>query len=312
MTRVATRSALLIAVSVCCWGQPDRITCSLPVNAVTWKPGLPAAGALATIFCSGTFALPEGTHAADLSSPLPYTMGGVLVTVNHGSAPILYVSITQGPIRQAAQINFQVPAERNSTLSGSFDRGGAMGIGVGLASAVLDGSTGEPGLLDQRASAGFLGDADGYAIARHASDDSVVTRDNPAHPGEEIIVYGNGFFSVWPPAPIGYPTPSQPAFKYRSMLVFENNLYLQGPPAPAPGGPASGALGTYANTPAVKITYEALAAGQIGIQQIHFIVPAGQKPGDWALFFNRGTCPQSGLICQSPGVSSDYVKLPVR
>ena len=55
----------------------------------------------------------------------------------------------------------------------------------------------------------------------------------------------------------------------------------------------------------------------IGVEQINFVVPSNQAPGDWALFYNIGTCDASGA-CENPGFfasaasSSPYVKLPVR
>jgi uncharacterized protein (TIGR03437 family) len=60
------------------------------------------------------------------------------------------------------------------------------------------------------------------------------------------------------------------------------------------------------------MTFRGLAPNQIGVQQIDFIVPANQQPGDWALFFNVGSCPDRGGPCANQGSSSAYVKLPVR
>jgi hypothetical protein len=57
-----------------------------------------------------------------------------------------------------------------------------------------------------------------------------------------------------------------------------------------------------------------LAPGMIGVEQINFVVPANQAPGDWALFVNIGSCPDGrGNKCHPQGASSSpYVKLPVR
>ena len=55
----------------------------------------------------------------------------------------------------------------------------------------------------------------------------------------------------------------------------------------------------------------------IGVEQINFVVPSNQAPGNWALFYNVGTCDLNG-VCESPGFfaspasSSPYVLLPVQ
>ena len=40
---------------------------------------------------------------------------------------------------------------------------------------------------------GFFSDATGFAISQHTSDISPVATANPAHPGETITVYADGF-----------------------------------------------------------------------------------------------------------------------
>jgi hypothetical protein len=151
----------------------------------------------------------------------------------------------------------------------------------------------------------------GFAIARHASDSSAVTAENPARAGEMIIAYANDFFRVWPPPPIGVPVPEQPQFQFISELatVFRiaRFLYLQDYPQPDARG------NTWTSTPALQITFAGLAVGQIGVEEIRFVVPADKQPGDWALFFNSGSCPDGrGNQCSVFGSSSPYVKLPVR
>ena len=43
---------------------------------------------------------------------------------------------------------------------------------------------------------GFFSDATGFAISQHTSDISPVATANPAHPGETITVYADGFYQV--------------------------------------------------------------------------------------------------------------------
>src|SRR5579872_3412572 len=74
-----------------------------------------------------------------------------------------------------------------------------------------------------------------------------------------------------------------------------------------------GGIGSCASSPALNVTFEGLAPGFVGVEQIQFVVPANQQPGDWALFFNIGTdingnCPTGH---ETPS-SGPYVKIPVR
>jgi uncharacterized protein (TIGR03437 family) len=62
------------------------------------------------------------------------------------------------------------------------------------------------------------------------------------------------------------------------------------------------------------VTFEGLAPGMTGVEQINFVVPASQQAGNWALFFNVGSCPNGGGAgtCSPSGGSSPYALLPVQ
>jgi uncharacterized protein (TIGR03437 family) len=280
------------------WPQPkiDAV-----VNAASFQPGLPAGGSLATAFCSNlthTGSTKPGIYIA--SSPVPYELGGLSVSVNGARAPILAVVITSSGAVWNAQINFQVPLERNVSVRNSRFPG-SMGAG----------QSGLEPLPDLPQWGGFFSDANGYAIAQHASDYSPVTPENPAHPGETIIAYANDFFTVWPPPPIGSPVPPQPLFQILKLtgVYFPGYVYLQNYPTLDFHG------NSWASTRALETPFLGLAPGMIGVEQINFVVPANQQPGDWALFFNAGSCPDGSPTpgkCGLNGSSSPYVKLPVR
>jgi len=282
------------------------------VNAASFLPGLPGGGSLATIFCSGVVGVKPGTYVAS-GSPLPYVLGGLSVTINTGLAPMLAVVIDSSG---NAQVNFQMPMERDVSFYPTA--GQYTGDLTACGGAVM---TQFPVPSEWGA---FFADANGYAIAQHASDYSLVTPQNPAHPGETLVVYADDFFPVWPPPPIGFQTPSEPLFQILppSQVYFPYQvgsrfayLYLQTYPQPICmiGG---GCNNSFANTPALTVTFEGLASGQIGVEQINFVVPSDQQPGDWALFFNLGSCPDGsgppGRCGPGYGSSSPYVKLPVR
>ncbi len=288
------------------------------VNSASWQSGLPAGGALATAFVSGLPGLTPGTYVAPPSQPLPYTLAGVTAIVNNDYAPLLAVIVPSDPSANV-QVNFQVPLSANaSQLSGHFwipygipqdGYAGYISIGLGTDRAAQSPA---PAMPDW---GGFFSDASGYAIAIHASDSSPVTAQNPARPGESIIAYADGFFLAWPPPPIAVPVPLQGTYPIGDVPISGGtaNLYLQTYPTPitvcSPSPPPC--PGSVTNTPALKVDSTALAAGAVGVEQIKFEVPSNQKPGNWALFFNAGSCPDGSGLCSNTASSSPYVLLPV-
>jgi hypothetical protein len=86
MTRTFTLLAVLAAVFQDAWAQPNIVAV---VNSASFQSGLPAGGALATVFVSGLAGLKPGTFTAPASQPLPHTLGGVSVVLNNDYAPLL-------------------------------------------------------------------------------------------------------------------------------------------------------------------------------------------------------------------------------
>jgi uncharacterized protein (TIGR03437 family) len=282
------------------WAQP-KITAV--VDAATFLPGLPRGGALATVFCSGVSATP-GTYVAPVGLPLPNALAGFYVGINGADAPILSVAVTASGGTKYAQINFQVPLERNVSDDPKYP---------GYLGSCGDRLT----RLPYWPAASFYADAKRNAIAQHASDYSLVTPQNPAHPGETIVAYANDAYGVWPPPPLGYPTPAQPLFEapFESTPNFPvpyptsgGYLYLQDPPWSDFYGNLHGL-----NTLPLKILFAGMAPGMVGVQQVNFVVPASQKPGTWTLFFS-GACPpgyNGPLGCPFIVAVPPWVNLPV-
>lgn len=284
------------------------------VNSASFQRGLPAGGALATAFVAGLTALTPGTYVPQASQPLPHSLGGVTVSVNNDFAPLLAVIVPSDPSVNV-QINFQVPPSANTSLLYEYfgvgpSYGGYVSVSDGVHNAVQSGTGNVPQW------GGFFSGANGYAIALHASDSSSVTSQNPAHAGESIIVYADGFFLTWPPPPIAVPVPAQVTFQPDySLEASPGSLFLQAYPNPASTcapnpGPCVGSL---PNTPALTINFMSLATGSVGVEKINFVVPSNQQSGNWALFFNRCTN-GSGLPASCGGASGDsspYVLLPV-
>ncbi len=318
-------AAALIAAAPHAVPQSVKIKIEAIVNAASFQPGLPDGGSLATIFCSGldsSLTGQAGTVIAPASSPLPTQLAGVQVSINGAPAPILAVVIPQAGDPTNAQINFQVPIERNVSLTTNVGMAGTLSVVVQNASTpvatdtltTLPTPSEDTRLFTGVLPGGFFSDANGYAIALHASDLSLVTLQNPAHQGETITAYANDFFPVWPPPPIGFPTPPEPLFELLPGAITGIGSpyfpYLQTYVKPIPQNPAT----FYALTPALKVTFQGLAPGMVGVEQISFVVPEHQQPGDWPLFFNVGSCPDGSGCCNGCGgsLSSAYVNLPVR
>jgi len=291
------------------------------VNSASFQSGLPTGGALATVYVSGLTALTPGTYLASFSQPLPHTLGGVTVTVDNDHAPLLAVIVPSDPTVNV-QINFQVPLSANaSLLYAYFGLGpvylGYLSVSDGVSHAVAT-TTQTTGPL--RYWGGFFSEANSNAVARHASDSSLVTPQNPAHPRESIVIYADGFFMTWPPPPIAIPVPPQVTFQPDySLTASPGYLYLQAYPNPgsmcAPNPGLCPGTGSATNTPALKINFMGLATGSVGVEEISFVVPSNQPSGNWALFFNIGSCPDGsgipGTCGATDGVSSPYVVLPV-
>ena len=225
--------------------------------------------------------------------------------VNNGAARLLAVAVPSD-LSQPVQINFQVPMERNA--SGPY--AGFLTVSSPKYTALL---TGLPAL---RPGGAFFSDANGFAAALHATDSSPVTPDNPAHPNEPIIAYANDFFQTWPPPPIGIPTPAGIQFRPGpSNGSYADYLYLQAyfrgiticPPPYTPGTcpPLQG------SGKPIQLTFLGLAPGKVGVEEVDFVVPANQQPGNWPLFFNAGQCADITLCGEAGGLSSPYVLLPV-
>jgi hypothetical protein len=195
---------------------------------------------------------------------------------------------------------------------------GYINVSDGLHNATLDGTIIGNGVALGPWGAFFSG-ANGYAIARHVSDSSLVTAQNPAHPGESIIAYADDFFMTWPPPPIAVPASSQVAFHVDYPFIRNpGHLYLQTYPTPITMcSPSPGpCVGSVTNTPALTIHSMGLLAGAVGVEEINFVVPSSQKAGNWALFFNAGSCPDGtgipGSCNAQVGSSSPFVLLPVQ
>ncbi len=145
----------------------------------------------------GGFIALYGTNLAsstEQNDSMPFTLGNVQVLINGRQAPIYYV--------RSDVVLAIVPYATT---------GGVASIQVihnGIASEIrtVRVKDGTPGVYTNPA--GGIG----YAIAQHVQDNSyaTITPQNPAHPGETILMYLTGLGDVAPPVGDGVPAPSSP------------------------------------------------------------------------------------------------------
>ena len=215
-------------------------------------------------------------------NPLSNYVGDISVWINFLPAPILSVAFLDG----YQQINVQVPWE------GQRDP---------LYVEVFQGDT--RAHTEDTAAANFsvfFIDAKGYAVARHASDYSLVTAQNPAHPGEYVIVYGINLGPVSNTPASGAPSPFDPLAR----------------PLPFPGD-CRRSDGIFVGAISVPLSFVGLAPGSLGVYQINFQVPPGTS-GAVPLIYSRtrivdvtGVCYSSGLGTESITDNSQPALLPV-
>jgi uncharacterized protein (TIGR03437 family) len=222
------------------------------INAASWDPSTTSVvpGELITLFGSG---LSSANPPAPVTggSPFPNTLGTTQVLVNRQAAPIYYVSPTQ----VSAVIPYEAANSTSYTAEIQVESGGNLSnqVSVYLADA-------EPGIFSQDQNG--IGDA----IAEH-SDGSLVTEDNPAQPGETIVVALTGMGAVTPAVADGAVGPTNP--------LSYSNVFTT--------GELSVLFNDYVNNvtaqPAI-VSYAGLYPGLAGLYQMNVTVPTTVGPGD--------------------------------
>src|SRR5271157_35052 len=236
------RSVSAAAVVVLCGGGlfaqlalaaagPPQISAGGIVNAASFKAPLARCG-LASLF---------GTNLADTPAsatllPLPTTLGGAQVVVNGVAAPLIYVS--------PSQINFQAPCEMplNGAVGVYVTNGGGMSTAQSATTAPY-----APGVF-------FRTDPAVDPIIVHV-DNSLVTPDKPANPGEVLIVYATGVGNL-------------------------NHMPVTG--AASPASPLSAAVDLPTVTvggAAASVAFAGLAPGWVGLVQINIQLPSTYPAG---------------------------------
>jgi adhesin/invasin len=200
--------------------------------------------------------LSEATYNAT-SYPLPTLLGPTSVIVNGVAAPLFYVSPTQ--------INFQMlssaPASGVRVVVDNQAVAGARALRISQPhTSTLTGV--DPGLFvtsDRRASA-LNGDL------------SVHTAATPIPAGGYVILFLAGAGAVTPAVPDGAAAPAAPL----SIIDGTARVSIGGQNA--------------------NVTYQGLAPGFAGLEQLKVVVPAGLTPGDRPVFVTISGAPSNAGV----------------
>lgn len=208
------------------------------MNAASFEPGV-SPGGLSTVFGTDLTDV-TGTVVAGVN-PLPLNLAGVSVTVNGVPAPLFSVAYANGQDQISFQTPYETPTGPGSADVQVFDYGNL------VASINTDSFTEDPGIFTY----------DGkYVVAQAASDGSLIGPDNPAIPGEILILYTTGLGPLTLTLADGYGAPSGPlAYTVDPFKVLVNN-------EPA------------------DVLFSGLAPGFVGLYQINLRLPSDLPPGD--------------------------------
>jgi uncharacterized protein (TIGR03437 family) len=188
--------------------------------------------------------LASQTAIPDTSNPLPFTLGGVAVTVAGASVPLFFTS--------PSQLNFQVPLfalSGQASTSLTINRGGAKTSFTVLLKPY------SPALFTTRQ------DGTGQAAtlisgtASLAAPAGAFPGSRPARIGEYISIYATGLGDVTNRPALGSPSPANPLA-----------TTLATPSASIGGVPAT-------------VTFSGLAPGYAGLYQVNVQVPEGVPTG---------------------------------
>jgi uncharacterized protein (TIGR03437 family) len=165
---------LLLATAVLCCGiargaAPSYSAAGI-VSTGSYAPGPFAPNSLITIFGSSLAPGPRGLLPSDIvNNILPTELNNTRVFVDNFAVPLLYVSETQ--------VNLLIPARQ--------------ALGKADIQVVRQGLRGPVVVVEVAAAAPALFLNGDFAIATHA-DNSVITPEKPARPGELVVLYAAG------------------------------------------------------------------------------------------------------------------------
>lgn len=180
------------------------------VNAASYLPGI-SPGGLITIFGPNLSNVTGIVYAG--TDPLPTQLAGVQVFINGIPAPIYGVAYANGEDQISVQVPYEVAVGPGAAQVQVYNNG------VLAASVVVDSFTEDPGIFMYNGN---------YAVAVHA-DYTLIGPNNPAQPGEVIVLYTTGLGPLNQNLIDGLGAPYNPlAYTIDPFQVFVNgeNCYV--------------------------------------------------------------------------------------
>ena len=182
-------------------GRVPSVTVQSFVNGASFQLGL-TPGSTGTVFGVG---LVEGVNGVVVAPfPFPIELSGIKILINGVAAPIFSIANVNGQ----EQINFQVPfviAVGTATIE--VCNNGSSTIVTGVPITAL-----QPGVFEV-----FI-NGERLAAALHA-DFTLVTRENPARPGEVILLFVTGLGPTDQLLQANVPGPSSPLAKVQAEVT---------------------------------------------------------------------------------------------
>ncbi len=276
------RCLVALGVGVICCAQSTQNI--VVTSAASFQRVLPSKGSLGVAFCTGLQV--QGVIYAT-TMPLPFTLGGISITIGGAAAPILAVADDGG----YQQINFEVPQGAIPNSDGSWTVTVTQNA-VQLTTAVA--SLQSPG--------DFFWIGANLAAFQHASDYSLVSDQNPAHAGEILIGYLTGLPGTQPLVPTGQASPFSPLAivpQINTITQVDQFALLLNGTVVANGCPV-------ANSPCQpsNLLWLGLTPGTVGVYQLNFVVLSSMPSGNVTIQLQRSTCATiSGTPCGGMGAT---------
>jgi uncharacterized protein (TIGR03437 family) len=218
--------------------KPKQTSNPVVVNAASYLPGV-SPGGLATMF---------GQNLADVTgivyagtNPLPTQLAGVMVLVNGVAAPIYGVALADDQDQISFQVPYETPVGQGTVQIIVTDEGDQ------VASIETDSYTEDPGI--------FLYNGN-YAVAE-LPDYSLIGPDNPASPGDTIVMYVTGLGPLDLDLTNGYGAPSTPPF---ATTVDPFQVQVNGEDC--------------------NVLFSGLGPGFVGLYQVNFTLPSDLPAGN--------------------------------
>jgi minor extracellular serine protease Vpr len=162
------------------------------VNSASFLPGV-SPGALVTIFGNN---LTDVTGLIVASTdPLPTVLSNVSVSINGVFAPIYTIAYANGEDQISVQVPYETPTGPGAAQVDVIEYGDV------VASVVTDSFDEDPGIFVYQAN---------YAVALRYPDYSLIGPNNPAFPGDVLILYATGLGPLTQPLADGYGAPANP------------------------------------------------------------------------------------------------------